>query len=151
MSRQPPLRDFAAGRDHPDDRLPVARCPNCGYDLAGLFGDRCPECGRPAGECAAMSDRNSWGVGLLGLLLSIPMTLFATLIVLAFRGFGPLAFFFGCILVGLFVATVKWLRSRADLKSGIGGDSLGVALMAFLCWIPAIVVFFTMLLVARLW
>ena len=37
------LRQYLVGRDVP--------CPKCGYDLRGLEGVKCPECGRPVRLC----------------------------------------------------------------------------------------------------
>jgi hypothetical protein len=52
------LRDRARGR---------RRCPKCWYDLAGVPGLRCPECGREARrERSLRRTRRRWRVALLG-------------------------------------------------------------------------------------
>ncbi len=39
-------------------RLPKpGRCPNCGYDLAGLSGGACPECGTLVTACASSTSQ----------------------------------------------------------------------------------------------
>lgn len=35
--------------NHRPEPLPSFRCPSCDYDLRGLSGNICPECGKPTG------------------------------------------------------------------------------------------------------
>lgn len=58
------LRQFLAERD--------ALCPNCGYNLRGLTGDRCPECNEPLVLKVGLSEPKlaEWMVGLVGVGMS---------------------------------------------------------------------------------
>jgi hypothetical protein len=93
----------------------VPRCPACRYDLRGLSGSRCPECGRPfsiprliaqweAKRNAGPGDADFLFAGLLCFVAIIPA-----------RMADPVQFAWkSAVLVGLWSLVVLWWRRRAE-------------------------------------
>lgn len=51
----------------------LRRCAGCWYDVRGIAGSTCPECGRDArGERAMLRARRRWGMAVLGVLMVAP-------------------------------------------------------------------------------
>jgi hypothetical protein len=63
------LADWANGLRKPRRR----RCPRCWYDMSGVSGLQCPECGREARHEKKLGKaRRRWGWAVVGLLLAAP-------------------------------------------------------------------------------
>ena len=126
------LRNFLAGRDAP--------CPNCGYNLRDLTGDRCPECGQALILRIQLAEPKmaafltglvglSAGAGFSGLLL-----IYFFLIVWLKGISGAGAGWIWTDVIGLAVqgaALFVWLRLRARLRVMSAGSRWALALA---CW-----------------
>ena len=63
------LADWAKGLRAPHRR----RCPRCWYEMVGVPGLMCPECGRtPKSEKKLGKSRQRWGWAVIGLLMAVP-------------------------------------------------------------------------------
>ena len=130
------LPQFLAGRDVP--------CPQCGYNLRDLAGDRCPECGEPLVLRVNVSEpKQAWllvgliglsaGAGFNGLLL-----LYVVVQLIMHHGFGPMLTFvvvnaIGLLAMAAFIGAYlrAWRRIRR-LPTGVR------AAIAVACWVIAI-------------
>jgi hypothetical protein len=64
--------------------MPMTACPHCGYSLAGLEADRCPECGRSPMQEGRRPPVGLWWVGTVGMVTLYSLT--AASLVLALLG-----------------------------------------------------------------
>jgi hypothetical protein len=116
------LGQFLAGRD-------LLPCPNCGYNLRDLAGDRCPECGEELALRVQLSEPQmaafltgvvglSAGAGFSGLILLYGFIV--TFFILRGGGGGNAARILAVTLGGLAVesgALLGWLRFRGRLRT----------------------------------
>ncbi len=120
------------------------RCGFCGYSLAGIDSETCPECGKPRGVIAQLDQRHRlkaavWFIpmlfaALLGLVTSAPGELVA--LALAGSAFGalvavagvrvPMAVFFAVTAAGLALAVLAGLGHHES------AHSWGAGIVAFL-------------------
>ncbi|MEM1210483.1 MAG: hypothetical protein AAF586_07960 [Planctomycetota bacterium] len=117
-------------------------CPNCHYNLRGLTGTTCPECGLGLALRVNLVEPRlaAWLVGLIGLATGLgwagSVTLFG-LIVLAMGDPPPKPFqtfaLFGFELVVSVVLLTIWLRGRSWMRVK---PRMSRFFLAALCWLP---------------
>lgn len=115
------LRTYLADRSEP--------CPNCEYDLRGLTGDTCPECGLELVLRVGLAEprQAAFITGLIGLAASAGFSglvavylLIALVRTVGFGGYSYLANEFVVITSGLVVSTgtlALWLKLRRWLRA----------------------------------
>jgi tRNA(Ile2) C34 agmatinyltransferase TiaS len=74
-----------------------AHCPRCGYDLCGVPGPRCPECGKNIRDLLRIADTTPW---------RLPEMRRRALAVMLLRRFGLLA------AVACSIAAIGWSLSQ---------------------------------------
>lgn len=97
------------GAEHGADDVP--RCSACGYDLRGIQGNTCPECGADVEEArrtVAGIDVMMRGL-LIEIVLDVWIAIFGALVVAATRRFASAIFFIAAI-VGIFGLGVWWVN-----------------------------------------
>ncbi len=112
------LLQFLDGTDIP--------CPGCAYNLRGLTGSRCPECGEEVVLQVGMSDPKAVAaiLGTIGLAaragLNGLLVIYALIRISLFNdSFGGLSRFFAILGVGLVIeggALLIWLRSWRRIR-----------------------------------
>jgi len=105
-----------------------ARCPACGYSLAGLAGEQCPECGVGLRLTLAKRGRSwAWVYGLIGLsigagLLTLALAMLVLMLVTAEWYQYTEAAVFGAILLGAVagqsLALSRWIVRREGVGVG---------------------------------
>jgi hypothetical protein len=110
------LHDYLAQRDEP--------CPLCSYNLRGLQGEHCPECGHGLTLCVNLIDqvRGAYLVGLIGLAcafgFNVLLFVLFLLLTMLLSG-GPEAYFFVYQLVISIVTgalLLAWVRSSTRIR-----------------------------------
>ena len=140
------LRDHLAGHDE--------LCPMCEYNLRGLTGTVCPECGEALRLRVSLSEPKmaAYLCGLIGLSVGVGFSV----IILMFGVVGTLLYgsgggFFDWMLVALVsqfviegLAMWLWLVRRSWIRRRSRGQRLALVAAAWGCTIGFTMLFFTM-------
>lgn len=110
------LEMFLAEREVP--------CPNCGYNLRGLQGSTCPECGLSLSLRVNLTEQRmaAWVTGLIALACSLGWSgLFLLLVVAVFLAdMEPIPWwifaYFGTGFVLSAVLVLSWLKRRSEFR-----------------------------------
>ena len=122
-------------------------CPSCGYDLAGLTGDRCPECGEGLVlRIGIVEPRVGFFVlGLIGfacgLGFSLTMLGLAVYTMIVDPMYGPsfrevLPLIVGFALSG--VGTIFWVARRGRIRRRARVARLAMAASGWVIWVLAL-------------
>lgn len=126
-------------------------CPGCGYNLRGLTGKKCPECGLPVTAPAVLRLFNrpattAWCIGAVGLAINVPLTIFGwccypATVTWAFLPAGAQIVGLGLITIAVmaeWTLLMFWFdRDRSILNAPAKAR---VALAAFVWWPAALLV-----------
>ncbi|MEM0914358.1 MAG: hypothetical protein AAGK09_07070 [Planctomycetota bacterium] len=129
-------RDWLTGYLAEHDAL----CPNCQYNLRGLTGAACPECGLDLALRVNLVEPRlaAWVAGLIGLAMSLGWSgLFTALLLVMplFQQGSPPLQAYAYFIVGTAVSGVAvwvWLRQRSRLRRM---DTWPRRLVAAACWL----------------
>ncbi len=130
--KQQALQGYLADRDEP--------CPLCSYNLRGLQGEHCPECGQELTLRVNLVDavRGAYLAGLIGLACAFgfnALLLVAILVMTIYFGGGPPGGFFlylvvAAILSGLFL--LGWVRRSVQIRRE---PITQRTVLAIICWL----------------
>ena len=136
------LRGYLAERDEP--------CPMCEYNLRGLTGQVCPECGEALRLRVRLSEPKlaAYLCGLIGLSVGVGFSgiMFVWgLIILSLNDYGPTLLEMSALLIQLALegtAMVFWLRKRSWIRRRSRARQWGLVAAVWAASIGLVILFF---------